>query len=157
MKFKLAIIFSAIILLGLLVGCSPNFAEFNDEKIVFNVVNTKSTSEYNSYTIEIENETGFELTHLMFTMSYPIKISNGTKENPFVIEGKTVNTVNPVTLKSGESIQFSISAPIKEVFSVNDLLDFENPDVELKGFVKERNKEIPFGIAGGLNILADSK
>lgn len=157
MKFKLVIIFSAIILLGLLVGCSPNFAEFNDEKIVFNVVNTKSTSEYNSYTIEIENETGFELTHLMFTMSYPIRKSNGTKENPFEIEGKSGNTVNPVTLKSGESIQFSISAPIKEVFSDNDLLDFENPQIELKGFVKEGNKEIPFGIAGGLNILADSK
>ena len=157
MKFKLLIIFSALILLGLLVGCSPRFDEFNDEKIMLNVVDTKSTNEYTSYTIEIKNETGFELTHLMLTMSYPIKKSNGTKENPFEIEGKTVNKINPVRLKSGESIQFSISAPIKEVFSDNDLLDFENPDVELKGFVKEGNKEIPFGIAGGLNILADSK
>lgn len=157
MKYKLLMKITAMIFVSLLVACSPNFAEFNDEKIVFNVVNTKSTSEYNSYTIEIENETGFELTHLMFTMSYPIKKSNGTKENPFEIEGKTVNTINPVTLKSGESIQFSISAPIKEVFSDNDLLDFENPDVELKGFVKEGNQEIPFGIAGGLNILADNK
>lgn len=157
MKFKLLIIFSAILLLGLLVGCSPSFDEFNDQKIMFNIVDTKSKSEYTSYTIEIKNETGFELTHLMLTMSYPIKKSNGTKENPFEIEGKAVNKINPLRLKSGESIQFSISAPIKEVFSDNDLLDFENPDVELKGFVKEGNKEIPFGIAGGLNILADSK
>jgi hypothetical protein len=148
---------TAMIFVSLLVACSPSFDEFNDEKIMFNVVDTKSTSEYNSYTIEIENETGFELTHLMFTMSYPIKKSNGTKENPFEIEGKTVNTINPVRLKSGESIQFSIFAPIKEVFSDNDLLDFENPDVELKGFVKEGNKEIPFGISGGLNVLTDSK
>ncbi len=148
---------TVMFLASLLVGCSPNLDEFNEDKIVFNVVDTKSTSEYTTYTIEIKNETGFELTHLMFTMSYPIKKSNGTKENPFEIEGKTINTTNPVTLKSGESIQFSISAPIKEVFSDNDLLDFENPDVELKGFVKEGNKEIPFGISGGLNVLADSK
>ena len=157
MKYKLLMKITAMIFVSLLVACSPSFDEFNDEKIVFNVVDTRSTSEYNSYTIEIKNETGFELTHLMFTMSYPIKKSNGTKENPFEIEGKTVNTINPVTLKSGESIQFSISAPIKEVFSDNDLLDFENPDVELKGFVKEGNKETPFGISGGLNVLADSK
>ena len=157
MKFKLLIIFSAIIFASLLVGCSLDFDEFNDEKILFTVVDTKFTSEYNSYTIEIENETGFELTHLVFTMSYPIKKLNGNKENPFVIEGKTFNTIKPVTLKSGESIQFFISAPIKEVFSENDLLDFEKPHVELKGFVKEGNKEIPFGIAGALNVLADSK
>ncbi|MDX1772424.1 MAG: hypothetical protein R3328_12905, partial [Planococcaceae bacterium] len=129
MKYKLLMKITAIIFVSLLVACSPSFDEFNDEKIMFNVVDTISTSEYTSYTIEIKNETGFELTHLIFTMSYPIKISNGNKENPFVIEGKTVNTVKPVTLKSGESIQFSISAPIKEVFSDNDLLDFENPDV----------------------------
>ena len=157
MRFKHLIIITAMIFASLLVGCSPDFDDFNDEKIIFTVVDTKLTSEYNSYTIEVKNETGFELTHLMFTMSYPINTSNGKKENPFVIQGKTVNTKNPVTLKSGESIQFSISAPIKEVFSENDLLDFENPEVELKGFVIEGNKEIPFGISGGLNVLADSK
>jgi len=157
MKFKQLMIITVTICISGLVACSPSFDEFNDEKIMFNVVDSKSTSEYNSYNIEIENETRFELTHLIFTMSYPIKKSNGTKENPFEIEGKAGNRINPVTLKSGESIQFSISAPIKEVFSDNDLLDFENPHVELKGFVKEGNKEIPFGIAGGLNILADSK
>ena len=98
MKFKLLMKITVMFFASLLVACSPSFDEFNDEKIVFNVVDTKSTSEYNSYTIEIENETGFELTHLMFTMSYPIKKSNGTKENPSEIEGKTINTINPVRL-----------------------------------------------------------
>jgi hypothetical protein len=35
------------------------------------------------------------------------------------------------------------------------LLDFENPSVELKGYVKEGDKEIPFGISGGLKALLD--
>ena len=81
MKFKLLMKITAMIFVCLLVGCSPSFDEFNDEKIVFTVVDTQSTSEYNSYTIEIKNETGFELTHLMFTMSYPIKKSHGTNNN----------------------------------------------------------------------------
>jgi len=98
MKYKLLMKITTMIFVCLLVGCSPSFDEFNDEKIMFNVVDTKSTSEYTSYTIEIKNETGFELTHLMLTMSYPIKKSNGTKENPFEIEGKTINTINPVRL-----------------------------------------------------------
>lgn len=98
MKFK-QIITTSIILLGLLVGCSSNFDEFNDEKIIFTVVDSESTSEYNSYTIDIKNETGFELTHLMFTMSYPIKTSNGKKGNPFVIEGKIYNTIPPCYFK----------------------------------------------------------
>ena len=98
MRFKHLIIITAMIFASLLVGCSLDFDEFNDEKILFTVVDTKSTSEYNSYIIEVKNESGFELTHLMFTLNYPIKKLNGTKENPFEIEGKTINTINPVRL-----------------------------------------------------------
>ncbi|MET0785192.1 MAG: hypothetical protein ABWY25_00600 [Paenisporosarcina sp.] len=154
MKIKYLII-SSMILLSTIVGCSSDKDHFNDENIIFTVVNTESSSEYNSYTIEIKNETGFELTHLMFNLSYPIKTSNGSKGNPFVLEGKADNTVRPVNLKSGEAIQFLITAPIKEVFSDNDLLDFENPSVDLKGYFKVRYEEIHFGIAGGLRVLAE--
>jgi hypothetical protein len=156
MKKKYLILISSIMLLGVLFGCSTKKEQFNDENIIFNVVNTQSTNEFKSYTIEISNKTGFDLTHLTFTLSYPIKTSNGSKGNPFVVEGEADNSTRPVNLISGETTKFSIFAPINEVFSDTDLLDFENPSVELKGYVREGNNEIPFGMSGGLSVFVDN-
>jgi len=137
----------------LIVGCSTKEEQFDDKNIIFSVINIQSEEEFKSYTIKLTNKTGFELTHLMLNLSYPIKTSNGTKNNPFMVEGKADNLTRPVNLKTEESIQFSIYAPVKEVFSDTDLLDFENPSIELKGYVKEGNKEIPFKMAGGLKVF----
>ena len=137
----------------MIVGCSTKEEQFDDKNIIFSVINIQSEEEFKSYTIKLTNKTGFELTHLMLNLSYPIKTSNGTKNNPFMVEGKADNLTRPVNLKTEESIQFSIYAPVKEVFSDTDLLDFENPSIELKGYVKEGNKEIPFKMAGGLKVF----
>jgi len=150
---RMLILVSSVMLMGVLFGCSAKKEQFNDENINFNVVDIQSTNDFNSYKIKISNETGFELTHLSFDLSYPIKTSNGSKSNPFVVEGEADNSERPVNLKSGEAIQFSIIAPINEVFSDTKLLDFENPAVELQGYFKEGNTEVPFGISGGLSVL----
>lgn len=144
-------LFSSIMFLAVLFGCSNE--QFNDENIAFTVVHTESTNEFKSYTIEIVNNTGFDLTHLRLNLTYPIKTSNGSKDNPFSVEGKADNLTRQINLKTGETIVFTIFAPINEVFSNTELLDFENPNVNLIGFVKDGNEEIPFGISGGLNVL----
>jgi hypothetical protein len=156
MKKKYMILISSIILFGALFACSTKKENFNDENIIFNIVNSESTNEFNSYTIKISNKTGLDLTHLTFNLSYPIKTSNGSKGNPFVVEGKTDNGIRPVNLKSGKTIKYSIFVPIIEVFSDTDLLDFKNPSVDLKGYVREGKKEIPFEISGGLRILVNN-
>ncbi|QFF98970.1 hypothetical protein PB01_09060 [Psychrobacillus glaciei] len=152
-KGKLLLII-LIILLGVIFGCSVNKVEFDDKNIIFNVVKTESTDEYESYSIEISNKTGFDLTHLTFYLSYPIKTSNGSKGNPFAVEGKT-NTNRPINLKSGETITFSIFAPIKEVFGESQLLKFEDPSIKLQGYYKDEKEEIPFGIVGGLSVFVN--
>ncbi|MCM3617646.1 hypothetical protein M3936_08635 [Sutcliffiella horikoshii] len=154
MKKSHLILTSLIMLLVVLFGCSKKEL-FNDENIIFNVVNIHSANESYSYTIEISNKTGLDLTHLTFNLSFPIKTSNGSKGNPFVVEGEADNSTRPVNLKSGETTKFSIFAPINEVFSDTDLLDFENPSIELKGYFKEGNNEIPFGMSGGLSFFVD--
>ncbi|MBD7984246.1 hypothetical protein H9649_06625 [Sporosarcina sp. Sa2YVA2] len=154
MKNRLLIILSTV--LFVLVGCSSIKEQFNDGNIVFNVVDTESTNEMQAYTIEIINKTGFDLTHLTFNLSYPIKTSNGSKSNPFGIEGKIDNSTVPVNIKSGEATTFSVFAPIAEVFSDTDLLDFENPSVKLKGYFKGENREIPFAVSGYLNVLSNN-
>lgn len=143
-----------VTLLGLIVGCSINKERFNDENIIFNVVKTEETMEHKSYKIEISNKTGFDLTHLSFNLSYPIKTSNGSKSNPYVVEGKSTSTTTPLNLKSGETITYTIYAPIQEVYGDSDLLDFENPSIVLKGYYLDGKEEIQFGIYGGLSVLA---
>jgi len=142
-------------LIFLSVGCSAIVEQFDDKNIMFSIINSESENGYKSYSIEVENKTGFELTHLIFNLSYPIKTANGTKSNPFVIEGRADNLAKPVNLKTGESTQFAIFAPINEVFANTDLLDFDNPIIELSGYVKEGNKEIPFKMAGALRVYVD--
>jgi len=156
MKRNYLRVLSSMILISALFGCSLNKEKFDTDHIEFKIVNSQSTDEFEFYEIEISNHTGFELTYLSFHLGYPIKLPNGSKSNPFVIEGKTDTGIRPINLETGETINFSIHAPIQEVFSNTDLLDFENPSVELKGFVIEGNEEIPFGLSGGLKGLIDS-
>ena len=155
MRKKYLIISGFILfILGALIGCSDREA-FNDDNIKFSIINIQSSSENKAYTIEVTNETGYELTHLEFFLSYPIKTENGSESNPFVIEGKPEALKKPLNIKSGESIKFSIVAPIKKVFSNSNLLDLENPSVELKGDVVIGKKEIPFGMIGGLDVIVN--
>jgi ABC-type molybdate transport system ATPase subunit len=132
-------------------GCSTETIHFDDKNIRFKLVEVQITEESRSYVIEVENNALFEITHLNFHLTYPIKQANGHKGNPFGIEGKTDR--RPVNLKPGESIRFAIDAPVKEVFSNTNLLDMDQPYIGLKGYVKEGNGEIPFQIVGGLEAL----
>lgn len=141
-------------LLGTIFGCSANEEKYDDENIVFNLVKIEATTDYKYYIIEITNITGLDLTHLTFNLSYPIKTSNGSKSNPYSVEGKT-DSFRPINLKSGETISFSIFAPIKEVFANSNLLDFENPSIKLKGYYKKGKEEIQFGISGGLSVFVN--
>ncbi len=143
-----------IMLLATIFGCSTNQEKFDDENIVFNVVKIEKTADDQYYIIEISNKTRFDLTHLTFNLSYPIKTSNGSKSNPYKVEGKT-DSFRPINLKTGETISFSIYAPITEVFANSNLLDFDNPSINLKGYYKDGKKEIQFGISGGLRVLVN--
>lgn len=156
MKRNYLIVLCSIILISSLFGCSSNTEQFNTDYIIFRIVDSQLTDEADFYEIEITNKTGFDLSHLSFNLSYPIKQSNGSKSNPFVIEGKTDNGMTLIHLNAGETITFSIHAPIQEVFSNTNLLDFENPSVELKGLIKKGKEEIPFGLSGGLRVIINS-
>ena len=153
MKIKNLCLITLVILLGALYGCSDNKEGFEEENVIFNVINSEATEEYKFYMIEIANYSGFNLTHLSLHLNYPIKTSKGTKSNPYEVEGKTDRTNRPINLEAGETITFSITAPIKEVFANSNLLDFEKPNIELKGYYKDGEEEIPFGISGGINVL----
>jgi hypothetical protein len=98
------ILLSYILLLSVMMGCSAKKGNFNRDNIIFNLANIEENNEYISYTIKISNKTGFDLTHLIFNLSYPIKEVNGSKSNPFVVEGKTESAIRPVNLSKEEKV-----------------------------------------------------
>ncbi|WP_442600513.1 hypothetical protein [Paenibacillus sp. KN14-4R] len=147
-NFKFLLLISMMVSL---LGCSSENEHFDDKDIKIKLVDSQLNKEFNSYTIEIENKGNITIEYINFYLSYPIKQPNGFKGNPFKIEGKA-DKDKPIKLKSGEKVRYSILAPINEVFGHSDLMDFEHPSIELNGFVNVADKEIPFGMSGGLEV-----
>jgi hypothetical protein len=92
--------------------------------------------------------------YLNLYIYYPIIQSNGSRSNPFKVEGKT-NEATPIKLKTNEKITFHVYVPIEQVFGKSTLLDFENPSIEFNGFDLEGNKEIPFTLGGNLSVYLE--
>lgn len=134
-------------------GCSTISQRFNDKDVHFKLINHQSLNGSEEFTIQLTSTSPMDLTHLTLYLDYPIKISNGIKENLFAIKGQTNQA--PVNLEKGQSAQFTFYAPIKEVFGDSQALDFKNPEIDLEGCTKEGNKEIPFEIGGALEVFVD--
>jgi len=138
------IIFIIIVLTTLINGCSSSKGEqFNDNEIKITLINIETKNEYKSYIIEVKNEGKVEVTNLNLFLYYPVITQNGSKMNPFKVEGNT-EIGKPINLKTGDKVKYTVFAPVKEVFGDSILLDFNNPKIELKGFAKQGNSEIPF-------------
>jgi hypothetical protein len=146
----IATLFSGIFL-SLVSGCSTTPQRFDDKDVHFKLVNHQSMKGAEAYTIQISSTSPTELTHLSLYLGYPIKIPNGSKENPFSIKGRTNEAI--VNLEKGQSAQFTFYAPIREVFGDSKLLDFNSPEIDLEGYTKEGNTEIPFEIGGALEVF----
>jgi hypothetical protein len=146
---RIKVSFLLILLVVLMSGCSnSNDAQFNDDDVKIKLIHSDSNDDYNSYSIEVMNEGQVEMRSVNFFLYYPIIQPNGSKGNPFKVEGKPDNG-KPVNLKPGEKVVYSVIAPIKEVFGDSKLLDFKDPQIELNGLVKQGKNEIPFGMSGG--------
>jgi hypothetical protein len=138
-----------ILLITFLTGCSPTEDyRFNDKDIKISLINQENNDEYRTYSIKVKNTGKLEIKYLNFYLYYPVILTNGSKGNPFKIEGKT-DISKPINLKSGEKITYTIFAPIKEVFGNSKSLDFNDPQVELNGLVQQGKEDIPFGMSGG--------
>ncbi|PZD97237.1 hypothetical protein DNH61_03620 [Paenibacillus sambharensis] len=146
MKFNF---FLLLLMAVLLSGYSnSNILQFNDNDIEIELIASSTNDINKSYTIEVSNEGEVEIRNLNFFIYYPLVQPNGSKGNPFKIEGRT-DASKPINLKPREKVTYSITAPIKEVFGDSNLLDFNDPQVELIGTVKQGEDEVPFRMSGG--------
>ncbi|SFM39913.1 hypothetical protein SAMN03159341_1313 [Paenibacillus sp. 1_12] len=79
-----------ILLITFLTGCSPTEDyRFNDKDIKISLTNQENNDEYRTYSIEVKNTGKLEIKYLNFYLYYPVILTNGSKGNPFKIEGKT--------------------------------------------------------------------
>ncbi|MBB3132269.1 hypothetical protein FHS19_006998 [Paenibacillus rhizosphaerae] len=135
-----------------LSSCSAKeLPQFNDKDLKFNLIDSYSDFGNLVYDIEVQNTGKLRIGFLKLYIYYPIKEDNGSRSNPFKIEGKT--DMNPTILETNEKTTFHIYAPIKDVFGDSALLDFENPVINFEGAVLEGDKEIPFSLGGSLDLI----
>ncbi|MEF2248052.1 hypothetical protein [Paenibacillus sp. IITD108] len=145
---KHSILAFLIIFIFVLTACTATDKRFDDNDIEINLLNQEINEEYRTYAIEVKNSGELEIKYLHFYLYYPIIMPNGSKGNPFKIEGKT-DISHPVILKPGKSINYTFFVPIKEVFGDSKLLDFNDPQIELNGLVQHGKTDVPFGMGGG--------
>ncbi|AIQ14305.1 hypothetical protein [Paenibacillus durus] len=139
----------SIFLINFLTGCTQtNRYQFNDNDIKISLINQQNANDYRAYSIEVENTGKLEIKYINLYLYFPVILPTGSKGNPFKMEGKT-EISKPINLKSGEEIIFNFFAPTKEVFGDSKLLDFDDPQIELNGIVKQGKSEIPFIMSGG--------
>lgn len=145
-------VFILSLLTIIMSSCSANeMPQFNDKDLKFNLINSDNDFGNPVYDIEVQNTGKYKIGFLKLYIYYPIKEDNGSKANPFKIEGKTY--MNPTILETNEKTTFHIYAPIKDVFGDSTLLDFDNPVINFEGAVLEGEKEIPFSLGGSLDLI----
>lgn len=129
--------------LALVVACSDKIQAFDDDNIIFEVTDSRSSIETN--TVEITNETGFDLENLTLKINYPLDTedrSNSNNEREIVVE-----YMGNFKIKSSETKEFLIPDDLKEDFEPIDL------EIDFEGNVVEGNKKVPFEMGGGLGAL----
>lgn len=129
-----------VLFLGLLIGCSASAESFDDNNIIFDVINTEESDQLTSKTIEITNETGFDLDNLSLIISYSLDTENNNDSNE-----ETILSIEGFGMKTNQSIEFLISLPVD--------IDYDALEANFKGDVLYGNKKTPFEIVGILSAL----
>ncbi|MGP4107766.1 hypothetical protein [Virgibacillus sp. L01] len=135
---KCAVLIGIIIFLGMMIGCSENNEAFNDENIIFEV---------ESNTIELTNQSGFDLDNLSLKISY---LLDEEKSNNSNAKREVVKFIEETKIKSNETKEISIPHNLKEGIEVVDL------EIDFKGNVIEGNEKVPFNIVGSLSALVSN-
>ncbi|MFK7693092.1 hypothetical protein [Paenibacillus sp. HJGM_3] len=125
---------------------------FNHKDLKINLVRAEKDFGAWYYDLELQNTGKIEIGFISLFLGYPIKVSNGSKSNPFKVEGAT-RDAKPIKLGTNEKITFHVVAPVEEVFGATAALDFDHPSLEIKGYAMKGDQAIPFGISGSLELL----
>ena len=147
------IAFYTFILAAFTAGCASESVRFDDDDLVISLVRSRSDADLRAYTLRIENAGDAPLYHLNFYLSFPIPDGNGSESNPYRLEGRT-DASKPYDLPAGEAIEVDFAAPLSKGSSG---WDWDNPTLSIDGVLKDGNREIPFGLSGGLDAYLERR
>lgn len=116
------------------------------EGIDFELVSEEQLDDVNRlYTIELVNGSEHHIVDAVFSMSHPIKIENGYKDNAFKVESRLYN-INP-----GETIRFDMTLP-SGVFD-SEQVDVDSESMELTGYLDKIKGENVFQIGRSNSVI----
>ncbi|MGG6310376.1 hypothetical protein [Paenibacillus macerans] len=95
------------------------------------------------YTLRLHNGSKHTIVQNNVFLSYPLKMKNGTKENPFKMEARN----NKLNIKPEEEVLLTVLAP-KEMVEGHPGMDITKPFIEIKGYLKQVSEENQFHIGG---------
>lgn len=102
------------------------------DKIKVEIVNVSNLPEGRGYSIKLKNGSRYTIKQNNVYLGFPIKKPNGYSSNNFKVEA----TGNRLNIKPGEEFTLNAFAPIEE-YKGNSLLDIENPQIEISGYINE--------------------
>ncbi|WP_373232310.1 hypothetical protein [Cohnella sp.] len=150
---KQSILFSIVasLFLFLLLACNseqnpvPHVTSTDIDQIKFELLDKTIMPEGIIFAIKLKNLSKFTIAQNNVYISFPIKLSIGSRGNEFKIEAKN----NKLQIKPKEEIILNAFAPIEE-YEKNQKLDIENFAIEIIGYIEEVKEERRFQKYGGL-------
>lgn len=149
---RISLFFLVILCLLMNVGCS-NKEEFSPEEInniKLVLKERKEDRDGTHFTLKLQNNSKYTIVQNNVYLSFPIKTENGSKSNDYKIEAKQ----NKLHIKPGEELLLSVYTS-KEMYEGNNKIDFENPNIEIKGYLDEMTETNLFYKGGGYSAMVD--
>jgi hypothetical protein len=154
MKINRKTVFSILVVMCCIFtwGCSSKEkVSFNDvDNIRLELIEQKEDINGMSYKLRIQNRSSQVIKQNIVFLSYPIKTDNGSRSNNFKIEAMN----NKLNIQPGEEVILLVLAP-REMYEGNDMIDIENPNIEIKGFINEVTASTVFHKSGGYRAMKD--
>ncbi|WP_422657535.1 hypothetical protein ACK8P5_17470 [Paenibacillus sp. EC2-1] len=147
-----SLFFLVILFLLMNVGCSNKEEispeEINNIRLVLK--ERKEDRDGTRFTLRLQNNSKYTIVQNNVYLSFPIKIENGSKSNDYKIEAKQ----NKLHIKPGEEVMLTVYTA-KEMYEGNNKIDFENPNIEIKGYLDEMTETNLFYKGGGYSAMVD--
>ena len=135
MKRKLFLVILSILII-VLAGCSKQPEKTVDSKILdkieIKVLSVSKLPEGNGYSLKLINSSPYLIKQNSVYISYPIKNGNGLSLNKCKVEANG----NKLDIKPKEEVILNVLMN-NENFQDNKMLDTENPDIQIEGYINE--------------------
>ncbi|PKR76767.1 hypothetical protein CEY16_13180 [Halalkalibacillus sediminis] len=147
---KLSLVLSSLALSFILLsGCSStSTAQFDDENIIMDVVDTQVDDLGISKTIRVMNKTGFELDDLTLGLGY-VEVKSENNSNNYM-EDLDLQNFEDISLNKGENIEISFYHSFD---GHKKSINVDNPQIEFKGNVIDGSEKKPFNMVGSLQLF----